>query len=269
MRNRKFFIGVALAVTGALATAGIAQAAQTQTLTVSASNSKQDKKVPGGTNLHVDIKTQTPLGTPAAQSASHTDLDIAKDFSFVPPTATCNATQLAGTTTAQAQAVCGASIVGQGSGTLCSPVGGCGATPGGGIPVAITAFNATPSGGNAGLNLHAKPGGAAASAPPLVLTGTLVPSPAGALYGKRLSVDVPDSSGTGFNLVDFDTTINRIVTKKANKKKHKPAKYYISAKCSKKSWAFQSTTTFRAGGGSATASATIPCKQKKSKKKKK
>jgi hypothetical protein len=268
MRNRKSLVGAALAVTALFAMAGVAQAAQTQTMTVSATNTKQDKKVVGGTGLHVDIKTQYPLGTPAAQSANHTDLDLPKDFSFVPPTATCNPTQLQGQPTAQAIALCGPSQVGQGVATLCSPVLGCAGTPGGGIPAAVTAFNGVPSGGRPQLILHTKPGGVAAATPPTVLTGVLVPSPAGPLYGQRLSVTVPDTSSTGFDLVDFDTTINRIVTKKANKKKGKPAKFYINAKCSKKSWAFQETTTFNAGGGSASASATVPCTQKKTKKKK-
>ena len=133
----------------------------------------------------------------------------------------------------------------------------------------VSAFNGTPSGGNPTLVLHTKPGGIAAATPPTILTGVLVTSPVGGLYGKRLTVTVPDTSSTGLDLTDFQTTINKLVTKKANKKKHKPAKYYLNAKCSKKSWAFQTTTTFRAGGGSAVATATMPCKQKKSKKKKK
>jgi hypothetical protein len=266
MRNRKFLVGAALACVSVLGMAGVAQAAQTQTMTVSASNTKQDKKVPGGTALHVDIKTTYPLGTPASQSASHTDLDLAKDFSFVPPAATCNPSQLQGTTTAAALALCGASQVGSGLATLCSPLGGCSATPGGGIPAVVTAFNGVPSGGHPQLILHTKPGGVAASTPPTILTGVLLPSPAGPQFGQRLSVTVPDTSSTGFDLVDFDTTINRIVTRKANKKKHKAAKYYINAKCSSKTWAFQETTTFNAGGGTASASATQPCKQKKTKK---
>ena len=262
MRNRKFLVGAGLTVVSLFAMVGVAQAAQTQTMTASATNTKQDKKVPGGTGLHVDIKTTYPLGTPAAQSASHTDLDLPKDFSFVPPAATCNPTQLQGTTTAAALSLCGASKVGQGVATLCSPVLGCAGTPGGGIPAAVTAFNGVPSGGRPQLILHTKPGGVAAATPPTILTGVLVPSPSGAPYGQRLSVTVPDTSSTGFDLVDFDTTINRIVTRKANKKKHKPAKYYINAKCSTKSWAFKETTTYNAGGGTASASATVACKQK-------
>jgi hypothetical protein len=268
MRNSKFLMGAALTAVSVLAMAGVAQAVPTQTMTASATNTKQDKKVPGGTGLHVDIKTAYPLGTPAAQSASHTDLDLPRDFSFVPPAATCNPTQLQGTTTAAALALCGASQVGQGVATLCSPLGGCAATPGGGIPAVVTAFNGVPSGGSPQLILHTKPGGVAAATPPTILTGVLIPSPAGGVYGQRLSVTIPDTSSTGFDLVDFDTTINRIQTRKANKKKNKPAKFYINAKCSSRTWAFQESTTYNAGGGSASASTTTPCTQKKTKKKK-
>jgi hypothetical protein len=236
-------------------------------LTVIASPAKQDKKVPGGISMDVDIPTTFPPGTPANQSPSNTDLDLPRDFSFVPPTASCNPTSLTGTTTAQAQATCGAAIVGQGTATLCNPTVGCGGGPGA-VPATVTAFNGTPSGGNATLVLHTKPGGIAAATPPTILTGVLTTSPIGGLYGKRLVVTVPDTSSTGLDLVDFHTLINRIVTRKANKKKHKPAKYYLNAKCSKKLWAFQTTTTFRAGGGTAVANATQPCKQKKKKKKK-
>jgi hypothetical protein len=268
MRNRKFLVGAGLTVVSLFAMVGVAQAAQTQTMTAAATNTKQDKKVPGGTGLHVDIKTTFPLGTPAAQGPNHTDLDLPRDFSFVPPVATCNPTQLQGTTTAAALGLCGPSQVGQGVATLCSPLGGCAATPGGGVPAVVTAFNGVPSGGSPQLILHTKPGGVAAATPPTILTGVLIPSPAGGQFGQRLSVTVPDTSSTGFDLVDFDTTINRIQTRKANKKKGKPAKFYINAKCSSRTWAFQETTTFNAGGGTATASASQPCTQKKTKKKK-
>ena len=268
MRNRKFLVGAGLTVVSLFALVGVAQAAQTQTMTVSATNTKQDKKVPGGTGLHVDIKTSYPLNTPLNQSASHTDLDLPKDYAFVPPAATCNPTQLAGTTTAQALALCGPAQVGSGTATLCNPLVGCSATPGGGIPAVVTAFNGVPSGGHPQLILHTKPGGLAGATPATVLTGVLIPSPAGPQYGQRLSVTVPDTSSAGADLVDFDTTINKIVTRKANKKKHKAAKFYINAKCSSRSWAFQETTTYNAGGGTASASATVPCTQKKTKKKK-
>jgi hypothetical protein len=264
MRNRKFLVGTVLAVTAMFATAAVAQAAITQTMTVSATNTKQNKKVAGGTGLHVDIKTNYPLGTPASQSASHTDLDLPKDYKFVPPAATCNPTSLTGTTTDQAKAACPGSQVGSGVAQLCNTVAGCAGTPGGGpVPATITAFNGIKSGGNPTLVLHTKPNGVAQANAPVILTGTLIPSPLGGVYGKRLSVEIQDTSSTNLDLVDFDTTITKLKTKKPNKAKHKPAQFYIMAKCTKKSWAFQETTTYRAGGGTASASATVPCKQKK------
>jgi hypothetical protein len=262
MRNHKFLVGTVFAVTAMFATAAVAQAAITQTTTVSATPSKQNKKTPGAVSLHVDIKTQFPLGTPANQSPSHTDLDLPKDFSFTPPARTCNPTALTGTTTDQAKAACPGSQVGSGSAQLCNPTAGCAASPGGGpVPATVTAFNGIKSGGNATLVLHTKPNGVAQANPPVILTGTLVPSPLGGLYGKRLSVEIQDTASTQLDLVDFDTTIPKLKTKKA--KKGKPAKFYLMAKCSKKKWPYQTTTTFRNGGGSALSSATVPCKQKK------
>ena len=263
MRNRKFLVGAALVVTAMFATAAVAQAAITQRIaTVSATPSKQNKKTPGAISFHIDIKTDYAVGTPANQSASHTDLDLPKDFVFTPPARTCNPTSLTGTTTDQAKAACPGAQVGFGTAQLCNPTAGCAATPGGGpIPATITAFNGVRTGGNASIILHTKPNGVAQANAPVILTGTLVPSPLGGLYGKRLAVEIQDTASTGLDLVDFDTTIPKLKTKKA--KNGKPAKFYIMSKCSKKKWAFATNTTFRAGGGSSASSATLPCKQKK------
>ena len=71
MRNRKFLIGAVLTVTALFASVGVAQAAITQTLSVSSHFTKQDKKTPGGVDLFLDIPTQFPPGTPANQSPSN------------------------------------------------------------------------------------------------------------------------------------------------------------------------------------------------------
>lgn len=272
MRKSKYLVGMAVAVAASFAIASVAQAAITNTMTVSSTSTKQQKKTPGATDLHVDIKTAYSAGTPAAQSASHNDLDLSRNLSFNPPKGQCNPATLAGTSTATADAQCAAELVGTGTALLCSPLAGCAATPGGGgvgIPAVIHAYNGVPQGGNPVLVLHTKPGGAAAATPPAVLVGTLIQSPVGGVYGKRLSTEVPDTSSTGVDLVDFDVTIPKLKTVKANKKTGKPAKFYIMGKCdSSKSWAFTETNTYRAGGGTATASATVPCTQKATPKKK-
>jgi hypothetical protein len=263
MRNRKFLVGAALVVTAMFATAAVAHAAITQRIaTVSATPSKQNKKTPGAVSFRIDIKTDYPTPTPSNQSASHTDLDLPKDFTFTPPARTCNPTSLTGTTTDQAKAACPGTQVGFGTAQLCNPTVGCAGTPGGGpVPATITAFNGVKSGANPSIILHTKPNGVAQANAPVILTGTLIPSPLGGLYGKRLSVEIQDTASTGLDLVDFDTTIPKLKTKKA--KKGKPAKFYIMAKCSKKKWPFATNTTFRAGGGSSASSALLRCKQKR------
>jgi hypothetical protein len=137
----------------------------------------------------------------------------------------------------------------------------------------VTAFNGVKSAGNPVLLLHTKTGTAA---PASILVGTLINSPAGAPYGKRLSVVIPDTAPAGLHLTHFFTNIPVLKTgtsksKAASvaKKKKATPKYYVSAKCSgDKVWQFAETTTFRAAGGSLSATATTPCTTKKAKKKK-
>lgn len=269
MGKRKYLVGATLALAVSVAVAAIAQAAViSQTLTVIVpQGSKQDKKVRGPAGLDVDIATAETPPTPAAQTASHTDVDFDKDFKFTPgKLPQCSPASLAGTTTEAAKAACGASQVGFGTANSCSAAGGCGVAS---VPLVVTAFNGTTAGGRPTFLLHAKPGGIGAATPPLVLVGTLIPSPLGAPYGSRLAVEVPDTASTGLHLNDFHVFVLKQVTVKRNKKKNKPAKFYISAKCSRKTWSFQSTTFFRGGAPTQVSQANVPCKQKKAKKKKK
>ncbi|MGH2955876.1 MAG: hypothetical protein ACRDL6_02640 [Solirubrobacterales bacterium] len=271
MRKRKYLMGLTLALATSVAVAGTAHAAVLgQTLTVAPSPTKQAKKKFGAGALDVNIATTHSFPQPAAQTAQQTDVDFDKDYRFTPgKLPQCNPASLANTTTAAAQAACPGSQVGSGDATLCSSAGGCGALS---IPAVVTAFNGTPSGGNPTFLLHVKAGGIAAAVPNLVLVGTLINSPAGGEFGKRLSVQVPDTSSQGVQLTNFHTVVPKTRSQKPKKKKgkkKKPARYYIEARCSDKSWQFQETTLFRAGGGTATGTATVPCKQKKAKKKKK
>jgi len=266
-RKRKYLIGATLALAACVAVAAIAQAAVTsQTLSVSVSATKQDKKTRGPADINVTVDTAEAPPTPAAQTASQTVVDFDKDFTITKGALpTCNPTPLAGTTTDQANALCGPAKVGSGAATLCSATGGCGATPGGGIQGTVTAYNGVPSGGATSIILHARFGPPANTT--TVLTGTFTTSPLGNPYGPRLIVSVPDTALTGLHLTHFQTAIPKLISVKANKKKGKPAKYYVSAKCSDKTWDFQSTSTFRAGGAPQTSHTTVPCKQKPSKKK--
>ena len=102
-----------------------------------------------------------------------------------------------------------------------------------------------------------------------VLTGSFVPSPLGNPYGQRLVVQVPDTALTGLRLTHFQSAISKIVSVKANKKKGKPAKYYVMAKCSHKSWSFHSETQLPGGRrAERPRTTTVACTQKKTKKKK-
>jgi hypothetical protein len=277
MRKRKYLIGATLALAVSVVVAAVAQATvDKQTLIVSSSTPKQEKKTKGGAEINVTVDTSETPPTSATQTAAETDVDFDKDFTFnAGKLPTCNPTSLAGTDTATANTLCGASKVGSGAATLCSALGGCAATPGGGIQGTVTAFNGVPSGGNLSIILHARFGPPANAT--TVLNGTLVQSPLGAPYGKRLVVSVPDTALTGLHLTHFQTEIPKMVTVKGKKKKGKkgkkgkkiPPKYYVSANCSDKTWDFKSTTTFRAGAPTQVAQTSVPCTQKKTKKKKK
>jgi hypothetical protein len=273
-RKRKYLIGATLALAASVAIAAIAQAASTgQSLTVQVSATKQDKKVRGPADINVTVDTQEAAPFNAAtqgQDAQQTVVDFDKDFTFTAGALpTCNPTSLTGSTTEAALAACGRAKVGSGAATLCEATAtlqGCAATPGGGIQGVVTAFNGVPSGGNQSIILHARFGPPANTT--TVLTGVLTNSPLGNPYGKRLVVSVPPTGqSTGLHLTHFQTSIPRLISVKANKKKGKPAKYYVSAKCSDKTWDFQETTTFRSGGPTLSAHTTAPCKQKPAKKK--
>jgi hypothetical protein len=281
MRKRKLLISAVAALAVTVGFAAIAQAVVTsQTITATSTKTKQDKKALGAGDIKVDIDTFETPPTPAGQTAQTTTVDFDKDLKFTPgKLPQCTQTQLNGTTTAQAKSNCPGAVVGTGSARSCSANAGCGALA---FDLEVTAFNGAPEGGDPILFLHAKGIGAIAALPPLILKGRLINSPlANQGFGRRLVVDVPDTSSTGTHLTEFITNVG--VLKNGVKKKVKGPKnpktgkrkvkkvpqYYVMSKCSDKQWVFRSETTFRAGGGVQSDTHTIACTQKKSKKKKK
>lgn len=274
MRKRKYLIGATLALAASVAVSGVAQAAPTaQQLLVTVGAAKQDKKIKGPSDINVTVNTtETPGPGEQFKTAATTNVDFDKDFAFTAGNLPqCNPTTLAGTTTDGAKAACPGAQVGSGDATLCSFLGGCGATS---LPAVVTAFNGVPSGGAQTIILHTR------VAPPAntttVLTGVLTNSPLGSPYGKRLVVTVPDTALTGLHLTHFFTgvPVTRTSSGKAasaakKKKKKKKATYYVSANCSDRTWDFREDTTFRGGAGNFTATTSVPCTQKKAKKKKK
>ena len=135
----------------------------------------------------------------------------------------------------------------------------------------MTAFNGTQPAGLPTILLHSQ----SSAGPSLTLTGTLKTSDVGG-FGKMLDVPVDLGPFQGTEAItDFKVTIKKVKLPKggksaaaaAKKKKKKPTKYYIMAKCSKKTWNFQAVTTYNTGAPT-TATSSAKCKQKKKKKKK-
>ena len=266
MRKRKYLIGVTLGLAASVAMSGIAQGAVTsQKLTVTVGASKQDRKIRGPADLNVTVDTTEAPPTPAAQTAATTIVTFDGDFDLgnTAKFGQCDPAALANTTTDQAKTLCAGKEVGSGNSTVCSAALGCGLVS---LPGTVTAFNGVPSGGNPTIILHNRIG------PPANATTVLT----GVLNGTTLNVTVPDTAATGLHLTHFFTGIPILKTgvasaaaSAAKKKKKKAPVYYITAKCSDRTWDFSETTLFRAGGISQSASTQVPCTQKPSKKKKK
>lgn len=247
MRN-KFLIGAVLGVVASLAITSVASAAVlSQTYSSVADKTKQDRKVRGPVgDFRTDVDTL--YSPPFAPAATQTVLTFDRAFKFDPGNLDeCNPASLFGQTQAGARAVCGDAEVGQGSSRLRTLLGGT-------LFGAVTAFNGVPSGGNPVILLHVDVAGVTTKP---ILTGTL--------NRNVLTVNVPVVPGTVIE--HFDTTIDQIRVKKANKKKGKPAKYFVSAKCTDRNWQHSETTTFT-DGSTKSASFVQKCKKKPLKRKK-
>jgi len=247
MRKRKFLIGAVLGVVASLAVSGVASAAvQNQTYSSVAAKTKQDRKARGQVgDFRTDVDTFYAGGfTPAA---TQTVLTFDRAFKFDPGNLDeCNPASLVGQTSGSARSICGSAQVGQGSAVITRLDGIA-------LPAVVSAFNGVPSGGNPVILLHTDVAGVTTKP---ILTGTL--------RGNTLTVSVPVTPGTV--ITHFDTTINRIKVKKANKKKGKPAKFYVMAKCNDGAWNHSETTTFT-DGSTKTSDFSQKCKKKPKKKK--
>jgi hypothetical protein len=270
MRKRKFLIGTAATLALSVGISGVAHAAGTlngQTVDAVVNSGKQDKKKPGPiTTFTINVDTQyTGTTAPFDNKANNTKVDFPRDWSFftngIPQ---CNPATISTLDTAAAQNACRGSIVGSGKANLAGAVAG--------VTAVVTAFNGTPApGGEPVIILHSRTSAPLNSTASLI--GTLRNGPGGP-YGKTLDVVVPALGGGAFVITHFETTIPKKLVKKANKKKKKAAKYFVAAKCSKKSWQFQARSTYTTPANTQSATTTadtdvVPCKQKKKKKKKK
>ncbi len=254
---RKYLVGATAAAVMSVAVTGVAQAAYTlqgQSLVVNAAAPKLDKKKPGPLkSLFVDVITDYAGSGVGAQGtvdrkANNTKVYFPKDFVFTTkgiPKCDPNTPGFSTSTTGSALALCGKAKVGAGSAAIVGPIPG--------VTAVVTAFNGTKVGGQDRILLHSRTSAGTTT----VLVGTLKPSNVGG-FGKMLDVPVP-ALPAGLAISDFKTKIGRV--KAGKKKKGKPQKYYIMAKCSKKKWRFQAITTYDVGA-STTAPARDKCNQK-------
>ena len=258
------------ALVGAVAVSSVASAALTRSeVKVAVSPAKQLAKTPGGVSIRVDSETAYDSYVPPPNSPSsyviRTVLHFDNDFSFfTTPYPQCSRSAINNASTDAAKAACPGAMIGTGAATLDGVVGPATAV--------VTAFNGVPQNGLPTVLFHSRAG------PPLnattVLVGVLEPSERGGDFGKQLDITVEPIAG-GYEVIKhFDVTVGKIVTKKANKKKGKPAKYYAAARCKdkNKTWDFVGDSTFQNNGAAGTFQTTAPasqkCVAKKAKKKK-
>jgi hypothetical protein len=233
MRKRTLLIGAVAGVLGALSLSNAASAVPTsQTLQATVSPAKQSKKNFGGASLHAIIDT-TFDNFATSQSPRQTVFTIDPNIKFtngnVP---VCQLSQIQGKFTAQAQASCPQSIVGNGIVQV----------NGGSVVGTVTIF----AGGPNTMYVQTDIGPGATSL-------TII----GALGGKNLVFsNIPNTPG--LVLSKFDVSFNK---RKVGKKKGK-AQFYVSARCKKKKWANSEFTNFYSGQ-TLSASSTQKCKQKK------
>ena len=279
MQKRKYLV-LTLASVMALAVSSVALGAATGQRVdwkPAPSPSKQSKKKPKGP-VTLGLETEgtydnLSVGGPAGSPSSHVEratIHFDKDLAYNSGTmANCSKPEINTLDTAAAKAKCPTSIVGQGSAQLNGVAGPAEAV--------VTAFK----GANQNeLLLHARAGAPLNTTNTLV--GTIGKSTKGGLYGKQLDVVIDPLLNGTIVLLRFQTTINKVVTKKAGKakagksakKKKKPKNtYLLSMNCSDKTWNVAGDFQFvdSPGGGvenkTLTGTDTAKCKQKPTKKK--
>jgi hypothetical protein len=239
MRKRKYLMGAALGVLGALTFASVASAGPvSQSLSTSLSPPKQDKKAFGGVSLHNDIATTfSGFDSPPSKTVFTIPPDVKFTAGNLP---VCPLSSVSNKPDAQARAACGGSITGQGT---VQANGALGALTG-----TVTFFRGDSSQGT-DIYVHT------------VVGGALILDILGKITGNILTFTNLPNTGSQV-LTDFDTTFNKLKTGKKS--------YYVSARCKKGKWSTTEVTTFYNGadpnGKTLTASSSQKCKQKKAKK---
>jgi hypothetical protein len=269
MRKRKYLLVGALTVAAAAAVPGIASATvSNQTITPSINPSKLAKKgtpTPAGLTVNTKADYSSPGTDPAA---TNVDVDLPSEIQVnTKGQPVCDASKLAQTTTSQATAACPQSVLSTTPGT--AQLQGVVGTQSG----VVTPF----LGGPSTILLHVRVDALSITQ---ILTGEVVDSPLGGVYGKRLAVTIPAQQVGGGHeiLTDFTTVIDKkfTVKKKVKGKTTKVKSGIITSNCKDRVLSFQGTFKFTqfaavgipAGSGPTFApTATVPCTPAKVKKK--
>jgi len=248
MRKRRISYVGALGLALAVAIPGTALATGTQNLNAGftaknnaaitfGENASLSKKFSTKGTLRVRVFLTSILGTPPGSDV--VNIDFPEEMKFTTKGLdTCTAAEIASKSSADAKAACPKAIVG--AGTASANLG-----PGLDVSGPVDAFNGPKSGANPTILLHSN------AAAPITLNGTLIDSPLGSPFGKRLNVPVAVPEGpvpAGIAITDFDTTVSAKIksSKRADataskKKKKKKKKTYVSAKCTDGTLSYGST----------------------------
>ena len=269
MRKRKYLLVGALTVVAAAAIPGMASAAvSNQTLTATVTPSKLAKKGTA-TPISLTVNTRANYSSPGTDpAATNVDVDLPSEVKITTKgVPTCDASKLAQTTTSQATAACASSVLSTtpGSAQLQGVVGN--------QTGVVTPF----LGGPSTILLHVRVDALSITQ---ILTGEIVDSPLGGVYGKRLAVTIPAQQVGGGHeiLTDFTTTIDKkfTVKKKVKGKTTKVKSGVLTSTCKDRVLSFQGTFKFTqfaavgipAGPGPTfVATSTAPCTPAKVKKK--
>ena len=237
MRKRKFLVAGALTVAATVAAPGIASATvSNQTITPTMTPTKLAKKG-DPTPVSLMVNTRADYSAPGTDpAATQVNVDLPSEIKInTKGQKTCPATQLAQTTTSQALSECpGAQLSNTpGSANLNGVVG---AQTG-----VVTAF----LGGPSTILLHVRVDALSITQ---ILTGEIVDSPLGGVYGKRLAVSIPAQQVGGGHeiLTNFTTIIDKkfTVKKKKKGKKVKVKSGIITSTCKDRTLSFQGTFLF-------------------------
>ncbi len=232
-----------------VAAVGVASAANIQSITGQVRPSKLFKKGKfKQVSVFVDLSTtnpSNPYGLPSPTTIAKVDFD--KDLRFQQRGLnTCNPNHFtAATTTAQAQNLCHASLVGGGSSRI--EISSGPSTPPLIINATVTAFN----GAHHTLILFTYNSTTGAQ----VLIGKLAKDKsAGRKYGTTLTVQVPPLAGGSAVITEFNTRVKKHYRYRGKRR------YLVSATCRDKKIHFQARFTYQ-DGTSAVGRHTQKCRQ--------